>query len=67
MVANRKADRHKLGEQLGKQVGISARLDREDYDPFAAAFRAAGLTRRQAIIAAIRNWTRETTQTTGEQ
>ena len=68
--ADRKADRHKIAERLGKQVPISARLDREDYDPFEAAFKATGLNRRQAIIAAIRDWARkhapETTQTTEE-
>ena len=51
--ADRSADRH----APGRQVGISARLDREDYEPFEAAFKAAGIRRRQAIIRAIRDWT----------
>lgn len=70
-MADRKADRHKIAERLGKQVSISARIDRADYDPFEAAFNAAGMNRRQAVIAAIRDWTRrkhapETTDTTQE-
>lgn len=53
MPSDRSADRH----APGRQVGISARLDREDYEPFEAAFKAAGIRRRQAIIRAIRDWT----------
>ena len=53
MPSDRSADRH----PPGRQVGVSARLDREDYEPFEAAFKNAGINRRQAIIRAIRDWT----------
>lgn len=60
MPDRKQADRHYRGDQ----VPVGARLDKADYDPFEAARKAAGLTRRQAIIAAIRDWTRKRT---GEQ
>jgi len=62
VTGDRKDDRHRPGVQ----VPIGARIDRPDFEQFETAREAAGLNRRQAIIAAIRKWTRETTETPGE-
>lgn len=50
------ADRHYRSEQV--PVGI--RLDKGDFDALETRRKALGITRRKAIIAAIRRWTGET-------
>lgn len=51
MATDRKADRH-----TGAQVPVSARLDRPDYDHLEDRRKALGISRRAAIIRAIRDW-----------
>jgi len=52
MTADRKADRH----QPGRQYPVSLRLDKGDYDTLETRRDVLGISRRQAIIAAIREW-----------
>jgi hypothetical protein len=52
MAVREQADRHYRSDQ----VPVGARLDKPDYDGLEAARQIAGLTRRQAIITAIREW-----------
>lgn len=61
---DRRADRH----APGAQVPVSARLDKADFDALEHCRGTLGLSRRQAIIRAIREWLagNETTETTRE-
>ncbi len=52
MSSDRKTDRH----QPGRQYPVSLRLDKGDYDALETRRAALGISRRQAIIAAIREW-----------
>jgi hypothetical protein len=60
--ADRSADRH----APGRQVPVSARLDKDDYELLEHRRTALGISRRQAIIRAIRDWLNQTTETTGD-
>ena len=60
MPDRRQADRH----YRSPQVPVGARLDKDDFDALETRRKEIGISRRQAIIAAIRRWTRETTETT---
>ena len=59
--SDRSNDRH----VPGRQVSVSARLDKDDYDRLEIRRKVLDIPRRQAIIRAIREWAAgsETTQT----
>ena len=56
--ADRKTDRH----QPGRQYPVSLRLDKGDYDALETRRTTLGISRRQAIITAIREWAAGTTE-----
>jgi hypothetical protein len=68
MAARKQADRH----YRSPQVPVGARLDPDDFDALETRRKTLGMNRRQAIIAAIREWAgkparTETTKTPQEQ
>jgi hypothetical protein len=59
-------DRH----YRGPQVPVGVRLDKDDYDALETRRKTLSLNRRQAIIAAIREWAgvgKHAPEATGEQ